>query len=219
MVASIGRRTIDPITGLSAALFLALDSNFLGGVRSARTDIPSVFFVVAAFAAYIRGRERSQTVWFVCAGASLGLAMLCHGNAFWAGVILLAWYLLDYGRRALVAPDIGYAVIGGLLLTFGPYLAVVLVRWADVQLQIGNFAADRVPGWRPVVRRATDAAGGAAVSRLVFRVGDEHGAEPVAVGVPGRDRGRHRRARVAERSARAPAIGRPPPIRAVLFAS
>jgi 4-amino-4-deoxy-L-arabinose transferase-like glycosyltransferase len=148
VVASIGRRTIDPITGLSAALFLAVDSNFLGGVRNARTDIPSVFFVVAALAAYLRGPQRSQTSWFVCSGASLGLAILCHGNAFWAGLILLAWYVLDYGRRVLVLPY-GYGVIGGLLLTLGPYLAVVLVRWADVQVQIGNFAADRVPGWRP----------------------------------------------------------------------
>ena len=148
MVAAIGRHTIDPITGLTAALFLALDSNFLGGVRNARTDIPSVFFVVGAFAAYLRGRRWSQTMWFVCAGASLGLAVLCHGNAFWAGLILLAWYLLDYGRRALVVAY-GYAVIGGLLLTLGPYLAMVLVRWADVQVQIGNFAGDRVPGWRP----------------------------------------------------------------------
>src|SRR4029077_10050758 len=40
----------------------------------------------------------------------------------------------------------GYAVIGGLLLTFGPYLAVGLVRWAVVRERIGNFAADRVPG-------------------------------------------------------------------------
>ena len=148
MVASLGRRIIDPVTGLSAALFLALDSNFLGGVRNARTDIPSVFFVVVAFSAYVCGRRRSQTIWFVGAGASLGLAMLCHGNAFWAGLILLAWYLLDYGRGALLIPY-GYAIIGGLLLTVGPYLALVLVRWADVQAQIGNFAADRVPGWRP----------------------------------------------------------------------
>jgi 4-amino-4-deoxy-L-arabinose transferase-like glycosyltransferase len=148
MVASIGRRTIDPVAGLSAALFLALDSNFLGGVRNARTDIPSVFFVVAAFAAYIRGRRNSHTISFFWAGASLGLAALCHGNAFWAGLILLAWFLLDYGRRALRVPY-GYAVLGGVLLTFGPYLAVVLTRWADVQTQIGNFAADRVPGWRP----------------------------------------------------------------------
>jgi 4-amino-4-deoxy-L-arabinose transferase-like glycosyltransferase len=148
LVAWIGRRTIDSITGVSAALFLALDSNFLGGVRNARTDIPSVFFVVVAFAAYLQGRRRSHAGWFVCAGASLGLAVLCHGNAFWAGVILLAWYVLDYGRRALVL-RYGYAVLLGVLLTFGPYLAVMTVRWADVQVQIGNFAADRVPGWQP----------------------------------------------------------------------
>src|ERR1700704_5229249 len=55
MVAWIGRRTIDPRTGLAAALFLALDSNFLGGVRNARTDIPSVFFATAALAAYLLG--------------------------------------------------------------------------------------------------------------------------------------------------------------------
>jgi 4-amino-4-deoxy-L-arabinose transferase-like glycosyltransferase len=148
MVAWIGRRTIDSLTGLAAALFLSLDSNFLGGVRNARTDIPSVFFVTAALAAYLLGRQTSQKRWFVCAGASLGLAVLCHGNAFWAGFILLAWFLLDYGRRALVV-SYGYAVAGGLALTFGPYLATVLIRWHDVQEQIGNFAADRVPGWRP----------------------------------------------------------------------
>jgi len=148
MVAAIGRRTIDPLTGLAAALFLALDSNFLGGARSARTDIPSVFFVVAALAAFVRGRRRADSRWFACAGACLGLAMLCHGNAFWAGVIMIAWLCLDYGQRVVFVP-FGYAVLGGWLLTFGPYLAVVLVRWADVQVQIGNFAADRVPGLRP----------------------------------------------------------------------
>ena len=148
MVAAIGRRSIDETTGLAAALFLAVDSNFLGGVRDARTDIPSLFFVACTFAAYVRGRRRSNVAWFVAAGASLGLAMLCHGNAFWAGLILLAWYLLDYGRRALRL-SFGYGVIAGWLVTFGPYLAMVVARWHDVQVQIGNFAADRVPGWRP----------------------------------------------------------------------
>jgi len=148
MVAWIGRRAIDSPTGLGAALFLALDSNFLGGVRNARTDIPSVFFITAALAAYLLGREQSRKRWFVCSGACVGLAMLCHGNAFWAGLILAAWYILDYGARGLVVPY-GYSVAGGLALTFGPYLGMVLVRWHDVQEQIGNFAADRVPGWRP----------------------------------------------------------------------
>jgi 4-amino-4-deoxy-L-arabinose transferase-like glycosyltransferase len=148
MVAVIGRRTIDPITGLGAALLLALDSNFLGGVRNARTDIPSVFFGTAALLAYLLGRQQSRGAWFFCSGACLGLAVLCHGNAFWVGFVLLAWYLLDYRRRALVDRS-GYAFLGGLLITFGPYLATMMTRWREVQVQIGNFAADRVPSWRP----------------------------------------------------------------------
>ena len=148
MVAWIGRREVDSAAGLAAALFLAVDSNFLGGVRSARTDIPSVFFVVCALAAYVHGRAHARTAWFAVAGANLGLAILCHGNAFWAALVLLAWYLVDYGRRALQV-RYGYAFIGGALLTLGPYVAVVASRWHDVQIQIGNFAADRIPGWRP----------------------------------------------------------------------
>ena len=148
MVASIGRRTIDPVTGIGAALFLAADSNFLGGVRNARTDIPSVFFVAGALAAYLAGRTSTRKMWFLCAGACLGCAVLCHGNAFWVGFVLLGWFLLDYGVRVPVLPE-AYAFLGGLLLTFGPYLAIVLTRWSEMQLQIGNFAADRVPGWRP----------------------------------------------------------------------
>src|SRR6185295_19208361 len=129
-------------------VFLAFDSNFLGGARSARTDMPSVFFVTAALASYVVARERERGRWFVLSGACLGAAMLVHGNAFWAGLILLAWYLLDYGIAGVVR-SFGYWFVGGMLLTFGPYLATVVTRWHDVQIQIGNFAGDRVPAWRP----------------------------------------------------------------------
>ena len=147
-IALIGRRTVDPVAGVAAALFLALDSNFLGGARSARTDMPSVFFAAAALASYVVARERSRGGWFVLSGACLGAAVLVHGNAFWVGLILLAWYLLDYGFAGIARP-FGYWFLGGLLLTLGPYLAIVVSRWQDVQLQIGNFAGDRVPAWRP----------------------------------------------------------------------
>ena len=150
LVALIGRRTIDPVAGLTAAVLLAADSNFLGGARNARTDMPSVFFATAALAAYVIGRQRSRGKWFAASGACLGVAMLVHGNAFWAGLILLAWYLLDYGIAGVVT-SFGYWFLGGLLLTFGPYLAVVVMRWNDVRVQIGNFAGDRVPAWQPSV--------------------------------------------------------------------
>lgn len=148
MVASIGRRTIDPVAGLFAALFLALDSSFLGGARNARTDIPSLFFVTAALAAYLVARARSRPAWFALSGAAVGLAMLCHGNAFWVAAILAIWFLLDDGRRVLARP-FAYSFAGGLLVTLGPYLAVVAMRWKDVQVQIGNFAGDRVPRVNP----------------------------------------------------------------------
>jgi 4-amino-4-deoxy-L-arabinose transferase-like glycosyltransferase len=148
-VAVIGRHSIDRVTGIAAALFLAVDSNFLGGARSARTDMPSVFFAAAALAAYVIARKRSRGGWFALSGACLGAAVLVHGNAFWVGVILLAWYVLDYGIVAGITRSFGYWFIGGVLLTFGPYLATVVSRWHDVQVQIGNFAADRVPTWRP----------------------------------------------------------------------
>ncbi|MCU1385387.1 MAG: hypothetical protein JWL71_4084 [Acidobacteria bacterium] len=147
MTATLGRRLLDPISGLAAALFLAADSNFLGGVRNSRTDIPAVFFAVAALTAYAIGRQGSKRGWFFVSGASLGLAVLCHGNAFWAGLILVAWFFADYGRRALRVP-FGYWITAGVAATFGPYLVVVLIRWKDVQLQIANFAGDRVPGWQ-----------------------------------------------------------------------
>ncbi len=150
LVGSIGRRTVTPLAGIAAAAFLAADSNFLGGARNARTDVPSVFFVTAALAMYVIAREKNRGIWFGLSGACLGVAMLVHGNAFWAGVILFAWYLLDCGLAGFVA-SFGYWFLGGLMITFGPYLAVVFARWHDVQVQIGNFAGDRVPAWRPSV--------------------------------------------------------------------
>ncbi len=149
-VALVGRRSITPVAGLAAALFLATDSNFLGGARTARTDMPSVFFVAAALAAYVAARRSGRLWQFALSGACVGAAMLVHGNAFWVGLILLAWYLLDYGLAGVVR-SYGYVFIGGMLVTFGPYLAVVLTRWRDVQLQIGNFAGDRVPAWQPAI--------------------------------------------------------------------
>src|SRR5262249_7400079 len=87
-VASIRRRSIGPVAGLAAAAFLAVDSNFLGGARNARTDVLSAAFVAFALAAYVIGRHKSNRWLFALSGASLGVAMLVHGNAFWAGVIL-----------------------------------------------------------------------------------------------------------------------------------
>ena len=144
MVAVIGRRLLGLWAGACAALFLAADSNVLGGVRNGRTDIPAVFFASAALASYAIARKRRSAGWWWLSGACAGLGMLCHGNTFWIAVILGIWLLIDYGWRAFVRSE-SFCLAGGLALTVAPYAAIVFTQWAEVQRQVNTFASDRVP--------------------------------------------------------------------------
>jgi 4-amino-4-deoxy-L-arabinose transferase-like glycosyltransferase len=144
MVAVIGRRLLTAWAGACAALFLAVDSNFLGGVRNGRTDIPAVFFAAAALACYAIARDRRRAAWWWLSGACAGLAMLCHGNTFWVAGILGIWLLLDYGRRVF-GTSAAWCVAGGLGVTVGPYAAIVLAHWTEAQRQVNAFVPERVP--------------------------------------------------------------------------
>jgi len=148
LVALMGRRLVDPLSGVSAAMFLAADSNFLGTARSARTDMPAVFFAAAALACYVIGRERPHTKWFCLSGASAGLAMLCHGNAIWVALVLAVWLAIDLGRRLLVSSRT-YLVAGAAAATVAPYVAIVLANIGEVRRQIDAFVAERVPFYQP----------------------------------------------------------------------
>jgi 4-amino-4-deoxy-L-arabinose transferase-like glycosyltransferase len=148
LVAVMGRRLVDPLTGVSAALFLAADSNFLGTARSARTDMPAVFFASAALACYVIGRERSRAVWLCLSGMSAGLAVLCHGNGIWIVIVLALWLAVDLGPRLFVSSR-AYLVGGAAAATVAPYLAIVLAHIGEVRRQIDAFVAERVPFYRP----------------------------------------------------------------------
>ena len=147
-VAILGRRLIDPLAGLSAALFLAVDSNFLGSARNARTDMPAVCFAACALACYATGRHRPRPVWWGLSGIFAGLAMLCHGNAFWIGAILALWLAIDLGRRLFIDRRT-YWVGSAAALTLAPYLGVILVNRAEVQRQVNAFVPERVPFLSP----------------------------------------------------------------------
>jgi 4-amino-4-deoxy-L-arabinose transferase-like glycosyltransferase len=143
--------------GIAAALFLATDSNFLGTARDARTDIPAVAFASLALLLFLVGRRRRRPAWFAASGAATGVAILCHGNCYWVGIILFVWYLIDHWRRPLTA-SAGWAYLAGLALTLGPYIAIVVRYWTEFQSQLASFAGDRVPGpspsfvWRQILR-------------------------------------------------------------------
>jgi hypothetical protein len=151
LVFGIAKRLIGVEAGVIAAAFLAADSNFLGNARTSRTDMPSVFFAALAFYCFLRARAGGTRWWHLLSGASAGAAMLCHGNAYWAVVVLAVWYVVTYGVPRVLASSAAYLFAGGLALTFGPYLAIVLANWAEVKVQIGNFAGDRAPSLSPSV--------------------------------------------------------------------
>jgi 4-amino-4-deoxy-L-arabinose transferase-like glycosyltransferase len=147
-IAAIGRRLASDGAGLFAAAFLLSDSNFLGGARMARTDIPAVFFIALSFLLFLIGRERQRATWYAASGMSTAAAILCHGNSFWAAVILGLWYAMDNGPAMFRRPY-GYAYAAGLLGALAPYLIVAMSHRHELSVQIARFAGDRVPGWRP----------------------------------------------------------------------
>ena len=158
-VAFLGRRLLDPLAGLCAALFLATDSNFLGGARNARTDMPAVFLAACALACYVAGRDRPRPIWWALSGVCAALAMLCHGNAFWIGAILALWLALDLGRRIFVDPRT-YWLGGAATVTLAPYLIVVFANRTEVQRQVDAFVPERVPFATPsgVIRQVVSEA-------------------------------------------------------------
>ncbi|HUK36665.1 MAG TPA: glycosyltransferase family 39 protein, partial [Vicinamibacterales bacterium] len=147
-VVGTGARLVDRPTGLLAGVFLLSDSNFLGGARMARTDIPAVFFIALALWLFVAARDRQRSSWYAASGLSTAAAILCHGNSFWLAVILAAWYFIEYRLEGFTRAS-GYAYAAGLLAGLAPYLAVVVLNWHEVAVQIASFAGDRVPGWRP----------------------------------------------------------------------
>jgi 4-amino-4-deoxy-L-arabinose transferase-like glycosyltransferase len=147
-VAAIGRRLAGDGAGLLAAAYLLADSNFLGNIRMTRTDIPAVFFITLALLFVLVGRNKGQTAWFAASGVASAAAMLCHGNSFWVAIVIAVWYAIDNGRHMFTRPA-GYAYVAGVIAGLAPYMVVVALNWDEVRTQIGNFAGDRVPAWRP----------------------------------------------------------------------
>ena len=136
--------------GVVAALLLASDSNFLGAVRTARTEPPALLFIAVALLLALRAARTGSTMAALAAGMSTGAAMLCHANSYWVTLVVLAWYVAAHGFRTFRMAS-AYAYAAGVLLTFGPYVAIALANWNEFQGQLEKFAIERVPGYSPSV--------------------------------------------------------------------
>jgi 4-amino-4-deoxy-L-arabinose transferase-like glycosyltransferase len=145
-VYALGRLLFGVAAGAIAAMFIATDSNFLGIARMARTDAPSVMFVAFGLAFALHGLRASRPLHAFIGGLATGMAILCHANSYWVGVIVFLWYVAAFGWRVVMTPT-AYAYAAGLSLTFGPYLALIALNWQDFNAQLQMFAIERVPGF------------------------------------------------------------------------
>jgi 4-amino-4-deoxy-L-arabinose transferase-like glycosyltransferase len=145
-VYALARQLFGAAAGLVAAMFMATDSNFLGIARMARTDAPSTMFVALALAAALYGLRTSRSRWAFAGGVATGMAMLCHANAYWVGLIVFFWYLASFGWRLVLVPS-AYGYGAGLAASFGPYAAVIASYWNEFNAQLQMFAIERVPGF------------------------------------------------------------------------
>jgi 4-amino-4-deoxy-L-arabinose transferase-like glycosyltransferase len=146
----LGRQLFGSAAGAVAAMFLATDSNFLGIARMARTDAPATFFVALGLALSLRGLKTARVSYAVAGGLSTAVAMLCHANSYWVGVVVFLWYLVSFGWRLVLTPS-AYGYVTGLALGFGPYVVLVLQNFAEFRGQLEKFAIERVPGYSPSV--------------------------------------------------------------------
>ena len=134
--------------GVLAAAILATDSNFLGVSRFARTDGPAVLFSALALTLFLISARSGRRLPLFASGAAAGVAMLCHANCYWVVVVIAAWHIQVFERR-FIRPALVAAL--GFAVTFGPYLAMIVLWRDDFNAQLNMFAIERVPSLNPSV--------------------------------------------------------------------
>ena len=119
------RRLIADRVAALASILLSMDFVFLSLSSRGRSDIISLFFAMAALAAYMHWRERSLTLALAVANTACALSGMVHPNGGIAAVVsllILCLYLdrsrLRWSHLAVVAAC--YGVLG---LAWGVYIA------------------------------------------------------------------------------------------------
>ena len=133
----LGRRFHSVGAGLVAALLLITDSHFLGHVRMARPEAPSVLLGLAGLLVFLHGMERKSAALSSLGGLLCGVAALCHANALWAPLVALVWYAVALGRRFFVS-RVGWSYGFGFALVGLAYATALLIDREDIARQLAN---------------------------------------------------------------------------------
>ena len=136
-----GRELLDEAAGTAAAMFLAVDSNFLGAARMTRHDLMSLAFIVAALLWAVQAIRTGRSWQYAFAGVLSGIGFLFHANAFWTVIVVVIWLGLAEGTKVLFRPGV-YAYATGVLVAVSP----ILLQWPAYSRQLYTFAGNIAPG-------------------------------------------------------------------------
>jgi 4-amino-4-deoxy-L-arabinose transferase-like glycosyltransferase len=119
------RRLVADRVAALASILLSVDFVFLSLSSRGRSDIISLFFAMAALAAYMHWRERSLTLALAVANTACALSGMVHPNGGIAAVVSLLILSLYLDRRRLRWSHLAVvaACYGVLGLCWGLYIA------------------------------------------------------------------------------------------------
>jgi 4-amino-4-deoxy-L-arabinose transferase-like glycosyltransferase len=142
----IGRELYGPVTGILAALFLAVTPFFTTASHWIMTDVPSLTFLAIAFYLLLLGGRKNAEHWFALAGFFFGVAVLTRFTSAVVTAVVPAVYFL------VVRPRWKHLLwlAGGAAIVVVPYLA-----WA--QWRFGSFLVPFIRANNAVSDRVGDA--------------------------------------------------------------
>lgn len=125
---------------LLAVLVVSLSRAFLYSSHLARPDIIVAAFGFVAIALYTTDRSPGFSVKSLLSGFAVGLALEAHPFGVIYGPVIVALYLLDYGKPALRMPRLwGFVVGGGAGLAL--YAALHVLPYPQTYLTINALVA------------------------------------------------------------------------------
>jgi 4-amino-4-deoxy-L-arabinose transferase-like glycosyltransferase len=136
----IGLRVASPRAALASALVLATMFRFVTLARIGLTDVPVLFFVVAALYGFIRTSQTDSRLALWCAWIAVGLGILTKGPIGLLSVAIWATYAVFTRDRELFArirPMMGLSVALAVAL---PWYTVMIAehRWVFVNFALGH---------------------------------------------------------------------------------
>ena len=148
LTASVARRLTSEGVALTSGIVLALSYDFFRRTHEISLDLWQLVFIMLAVLWTVTGLEAKRSVvWFLGAGASLGLALLCKPLVALVLIPIVALWMAFDRRPRQIVPFVAASALGALL-TGAPWHLYMAARFDQDFLSVyfGNQIAGRMAG-------------------------------------------------------------------------